>query len=205
MNDTMTVKEVALALGVDESTVRRHIKTIRENVGVENGKTTYINQVEASEIKKRIERSGRNDLCNVAEVKNVQTDLERKEIVFQAMQIMHEEIEILRAQNLELQPKAALADRVLISRDEISIKDAASVLNVPGIGQNNLFSMLRNLKLLDQKNMPYREYIDRGYFRVIEQPWPGRNGQTHINLKTLVTQKGLEYLSRILSRKEITA
>ncbi len=58
----MTVKEVAKALGVDESTVRHHIEDIRiysgKVAGVEQGKTTYMDEAEVTEIRYRIARSG---------------------------------------------------------------------------------------------------------------------------------------------------
>lgn len=54
------------------------------------------------------------------------------------------------------------------SKDAITIGDAAKVLNM-GVGRNRLFEILRNHKIFQNNNVPYQKYIDRGYFRVIEQ------------------------------------
>jgi phage antirepressor YoqD-like protein len=60
---------------------------------------------------------------------------------------------------------------------------------------------LREQKVLDGRNVPYREYEDRGYFRVIEQKWADSEGETHISLKTLAYQKGIEYIRRLVSQE----
>ncbi len=62
----MTVKEVAVALGVSDRTIQRHLKEMREeglsdNV-VARGEEAVLNEKEVTIIKARIERSGRTDL-----------------------------------------------------------------------------------------------------------------------------------------------
>jgi len=49
-----------------------------------------------------------------------------------------------------------------------------------------------------RNNRPYQEFIDRGYFRVIEQKWTTPEGETKISIKTLVYQKGLDFIRRQL-------
>jgi phage antirepressor YoqD-like protein len=203
---TMTVREVAGALDVEERTVQRHIRAIRANsdnvVGVAHGKTTHITEAEATEIKRRIERSGRNDLDNVVQAREATTDLEMMAKIAEVMAWTKQKISEYQAQIETMQPKAEFFDTVADSRDAISIRDAASVLNRKGLGQNNLFALLRSLSVLDGGNAPYREYIERGYFRVIEQTWTDRAGEPHVSTKTLVTQRGLQYLARLLPRAE---
>lgn len=99
-----------------------------------------------------------------------------------------------------LAPKAAFFDAVADSKDAIQIGDAAKVLNIPGIGRNKLFQVLRKKEILMRDNVPYQEYIDRGYFRVIEQKWTTPDGETRISIKTLVYQKGLDYIRRLLDK-----
>jgi len=102
-------------------------------------------------------------------------------------------------------PKVAFFDQVASSKDAIPMRDAASVLNIPGMGRNNLFRFLRDNKVLMEDNIPYREYQDRGYFRVIEQQWSDSEGETHISLKTLVYQKGLDYIRSLVMGQQRTA
>lgn len=103
----------------------------------------------------------------------------------------------LEAENKALLPKGEFFDTVAGSKDAIAIGDAAKVLNM-GIGRNKLFQILRANKVLMKDNIPYQEYIDRGYFRTIEQKWTTPEGETKINIKTLVYQKGLDYIRKVL-------
>lgn len=96
-------------------------------------------------------------------------------------------------------PKAEFFDQVASSKDAIQIGDAAKVLNISGIGRNRLFAILRDKGVLMQGNIPYQTYIDKGYFRTIEQKWTTKEGETRISIKTLVYQRGLDYIRRLLT------
>ena len=111
-----------------------------------------------------------------------------------------EQNEKLAAENAKLIPKAEFFDAVTDSRSAISIGEVAKVLDM-GIGQNKLFAYLREKKILDYHNIPYQEYIDRGYFRTVEQKYDVR-GEVRINIKTLVFQKGIDYIRRQLQKEE---
>ena len=111
-----------------------------------------------------------------------------------------EQNEKLAAENAKLIPKAEFFDAVTDSRSAISIGEVAKVLDM-GIGQNKLFAFLREKKILDYHNIPYQEYIDRGYFRTVEQKYDVR-GEVRINIKTLVFQKGIDYIRRQLQKEE---
>lgn len=104
-------------------------------------------------------------------------------------------------QILIMKPKAEFFDAVANSKDAIEIGQAAKVLNF-GKGRNTLFSILREEKILRDNNEPYQEYIDRGYFRTIEQKYAKPGGETHISIKTLVYQKGLSYIKGILDKRK---
>ena len=108
--------------------------------------------------------------------------------------------ELAEAEVAKLKPKAEFFDAVADSKDAIPIGDAAKVLNC-GIGRNRLFAFLREKGVLMTNNVPYQDYIDRGYFRVIEQKWTTPNGETRISIKTLVYQKGLNYIRNLLNPK----
>ena len=106
---------------------------------------------------------------------------------------MNEKIERLEKESLILKPKALFYDQVTGSNDTIDMQEVASVLNIEGLGRNKLFAFLRSKKILDSKNQPYRHYIDAGYFRVIESKYE-RLGEIKINLKTVVFQKGIDFI-----------
>lgn len=109
-----------------------------------------------------------------------------------------EQNEKLAAENAKLLPKAEFFDAVTDSKTAISIGEVAKVLDM-GIGQNKLFAFLREQKILDRQNIPYQEYIDRGYFRIVEQKYEV-HGEVRINIKTLVFQKGIDWIRKQLQK-----
>ena len=112
----------------------------------------------------------------------------------------YEEKQKALAQVTEMKPKAEFYDDVTGSTDTIDIGSVAKVLNIPNMGRNKLFSFLREKKVLNKRNKPYQEYVDKGYFRQIETSWE-HNGTTHINLKTVVFQKGVDYIRQLVLKK----
>ncbi|MFA5305958.1 MAG: phage antirepressor KilAC domain-containing protein [Candidatus Babeliales bacterium] len=100
-----------------------------------------------------------------------------------------------------MKPKAEFFDAVANSKDAIEMSQAAKVLNY-GKGRNVLFRILRSEGILRDNNEPYQEYVDRGYFRVVEQKYTKPDGTTCISIKTLVYQKGLDYIRKVLDRQK---
>ena len=100
-----------------------------------------------------------------------------------------------------MKPKEEFFDAVTDSKDAIPIADVAKDLGFKGIGRNNLFKILREERILQPNNIPYQEYIDRGYFRVVEQRYDKPYGEVGINIKTLVFQKGIDFIRKLLINK----
>jgi anti-repressor protein len=113
-----------------------------------------------------------------------------------------EQIESQKKQLAEAKPKVEFFDAVAGSNDAIEIGSVAKVLGIKGMGRNNLFAFLRDKKILMNNNQPYQTYVDRGYFRVLEQKFEKPNGETCINIKTLVYQSGVEFIRRQLQQDE---
>lgn len=109
-----------------------------------------------------------------------------------------EEAEKLQIENKEMKPKAEFFDAVADSKDAIELAHVAKMLNYPGIGRNKLFEILRQKNILDKNNIPYQKYVDKGYFRVIEQKYTVPDGEVRINIKTLVYQKSVDKIRKIL-------
>ena len=105
--------------------------------------------------------------------------------------------EQLKLENSQMKPKADFYDTVTDSETAIDMGQTAKVLNM-GIGRNYLFEFLRQQKVLMGNNVPYQSMIDAGYFRVIESTYTKPDGSSHINLKTVVYQKGVDYIRKLL-------
>ena len=101
----------------------------------------------------------------------------------------------------ELQPKAEFFDAVTGSSDAVDIGTVAKVLNM-GVGRNNLFELLRNEGVLMNNNQPFQRYVDSGCFRLIEQKYTKPDGSTHISIKTVVYQKGINYIRNLLLKNK---
>ena len=114
-----------------------------------------------------------------------------------AVLLAHKIIEDQKHLIEHLTPKAAFFDAVTDSKDAVDIGVVAKVLNC-GIGRNRLFDFLRNENILMSNNQPYQKYIDCGYFRVIESSYAKPDGSTHVSFKTVVYQKGVDFIRRRL-------
>lgn len=199
MSKNMTVKQVAEALGVADRTVRDNVARLYPGLA-RDGVTTYLSEEQVTAVKQAIERSGRNDLANVRQVAGATTELEMRQKAAEVMAWLMRDNEQLKARNTELEPKAAFFDQVSDSKTALQMRDVAAALNVPGWGRNKIFAFLRKQSVLDDRNVPYREFQDRGYFRVVEQSYVDKNGETHISLKTLVYQRGVDYIRKLIEK-----
>ena len=108
------------------------------------------------------------------------------EIARKTIEKMKNENSVLLEDNQRMKPKEEFFDAVAGSKDAIEIGKVAKVLNYPGVGRNKLFEILREKGILMKDNIPYQKYIDNGCFRTIEQKYSTPNGETRINIKTLV-------------------
>ena len=97
-----------------------------------------------------------------------------------------------------LKPKAELMEKIIDSGEKIDIGQTAKILGLP-FGRNTLFKKLRELGVFfKNRNEPKQEYIDRKYFELREQ-WIDRNNHDGFMIvKVLVTQKGLEFINKML-------
>ena len=98
-----------------------------------------------------------------------------------------------------MEPKAALFDKAMDSADALDMGEVVRVLQL-SYGRTTLFQILRDAEILTAKNIPYQRYreLQPPIFRVIENVFTGQDGMTHITSKTLVTQRGIDWLDRRL-------
>ena len=201
----VTTKELAELLGVDVSTVKKTVKRLEEGGDVLHHLTTdkYNNTVfifteeQATLIKQEIQKH--HNLSN-RQIDTVSTEAEVLANFTKAaydMKLLYEsKIAQLKNENMAMKPKVEFFDKVTGSADTHDMKEVAKLLNFKNIGRNTLFEILRDEGILDKNNQPYQKYVDAGYFRIIETKWEDRDGDTHINLKTVVFQKGVDFIRK---------
>lgn len=147
---------------------------------------TYVSQFEAME----------KQIKTQQQIKLPTTYLE----ALKALVTSEEEKALVTAENIELKetiqiqaPKAEAFDLLMCADKLYSFQEASDLLGFKGIGQNKLFKLLRERKALMDDNLPYRQYIENGYFEVIEYSFE-KYGKTYFKEKTLITTKGLKWI-----------
>ena len=215
-NQTVSARELHTKLGVgrDFST---WIKDRIEKYGFEEGKSYFVDLCNRSDgLSGKPRQEYLLTLTTAKEIAMVENNEEGRRIrqylikveeawnepsvvMARALQLADKQLKSKDARIAELEPKAAFYDQVADSKDAIEMRNVAAVLNIPNLGRNKLFAILKEKKILDDKNIPYRVYQDRGYFRVIEKPWYDKQGEVHIVFVTLTTQKGLEFIHRLVT------
>ncbi|MCK9532630.1 MAG: phage antirepressor KilAC domain-containing protein [Gammaproteobacteria bacterium] len=131
---------------------------------------------------------------------NIQPQFQIPQTLSQALLLASQQAEQIEQQKeiIAIQaPKVEFYDAVTGSKDTIDMGSVAKVLNKK-IGRNKLFEFLRENGVLMSNNIPYQKYVDSGHFRVIETKYTKPDGSTHIGLKTLIYQKGVNYINKLL-------
>jgi prophage antirepressor-like protein len=115
---------------------------------------------------------------------------------------------VIESKTLELQkaqeriaiqaPKADFADRVAGADKGVLLGNFAKTV---GIGPKKIFAILREMRILmkggNRHNLPFQQYLDQGYFEVIEKPYE-INGETRLAFSPTITGKGQQWLTHKL-------
>lgn len=221
--ETMTSKEIAEITGKQHSHIMRDIRTLLEqgvsesNFGLSSYKQDQPNggskDVPMYVLTKKgclILASGYDAVLR-EKIINRWEELEMKDkqkfqvptTFAEALRLAAEQQEKIEEQQklIEVQkPKAEFYDDVVDSKDAIDMQAVAKVINM-GMGRNKLFEFLRNNKVLMQNNQPYQSYVDMGWFRIIESKYTKPNGDICINLKTVVFQKGVDGIRKLIKQR----
>lgn len=221
--ETMTSKEIAEITGKQHSHIMRDIRTLLEqgvsesNFGLSSYKQDQPNggskDVPMYVLTKKgclILASGYDAVLREKIINRLE-ELEMKDkqkfqvptTFAEALRLAAEQQEKIEEQQklIEVQkPKAEFYDDVVDSKDAIDMQAVAKVINM-GMGRNKLFEFLRNNKVLMQNNQPYQSYVDMGWFRIIESKYTKPNGDICINLKTVVFQKGVDGIRKLIKQR----
>ena len=197
---TVTTKELAEVLGVDVTTVRKTVNRLEQGGEVlhyltkdKYGNDCFIyTEEQATLIKQEIQKH--HNLAS-RQIDNVSTDTEM-------MMNIQRDFAWLVQKNKELQAKADFYDCVTGSKDTVDMKECAKVINFRGWGRNKIFELLRQKSVLDRSNQPYQRYCDMQYFRIIESKYVLPTGEVKISLKTVVYQKGLDFIRKLIEKEE---
>lgn len=99
------------------------------------------------------------------------------------------------------QPLVEFANQVAGTDNLIDMNVMAKLAkaeNIP-VGRNRLFDRLKRMGVLMSNNLPYQQYIDRGYFAVKESVFEV-DGMKKTYQQTLVTGKGQRFVISLLRK-----
>ena len=207
--EVMTTAQVAERLHTSSKVILENARKCLPDKRIENGKPTLWNQEEVTLLLDWLKNHNGNHSSDLYfESKGaLSTDLTPALKIKKAMELMQEgyeeELAILRAKNeaqkkqlIEQQPKVETYNRIANSTGLKTMQEVAAELN---IGTNTLFATLRGLGILWRDrhgtNLPKREYIERGYFEVKEEPYK-KNGKDIVYSRIYTTAKGLLWLEK---------
>jgi phage antirepressor YoqD-like protein len=161
-----------------------------------NGVSTYLSETQVTEIKQK--------MLPTTQVVGSITDLEAAEMLlrsaehFKARFEQERELRIRTENKLAVaEPKAEVLDKITATSNDISVRELASILAIPHLGQNNLFEKLRREGYIDGMNRPYRQYVENGLMYEKEYYVPQLDA-TKRQLR--ITQKGVAYFAKKLGK-----
>lgn len=211
---TMSSREIA------ELTNKRHDNVLRVIRSLIDGQV-LVTQIEALKIEYRgqwfdyYELSKRDSLVVVARLSpeftaavvdrwqelEKQTQSQVPQSFAEALQLAANQAKELEEKNQALAiaaPKAEFADAIAGADKGVKLGQFAKAV---GLGPVTIFRVLRELKIFmsrgDSYNLPYQDYVERGYFTVKQGTYE-TNSQTRISHTALITGKGEIWLRKKL-------
>ena len=118
-----------------------------------------------------------------------------------------EQIEQLQLVQAEDKPYTDFGKSVNDTTDTVSIREFAQTYGRKGLGQNNLFKLLRDKKVLrknlENQNVPFQSYLDREYFFVKTNCFnevKDDKANDHITYQCRLTGKGQMWLNKMIPK-----
>lgn len=202
-----SIQQIAEHIGTSYDTVNNAVKRVFPEL-IKNGIKTELTEEQVTivleEIKNNQKTMEQLTFEAGSKVNATTTQMTPALKIKKAFELMQEgyeeELARLKDQIAVDAPKVAFFDQVTDSTDAVDMAEVAKVLNYSAIGRNKLFEILRCENILMGNNLPYQRFIDMGLFRVVESKFVTASGETHINMKTVVYQKGIDYIRQIINK-----
>jgi anti-repressor protein len=99
------------------------------------------------------------------------------------------------------EPKLRVLNKLLGTPHCVDLEMITLVIKYRNINPTELLKILRGHHVLDEANMPFQEYCDRRYFRIVEAKSTVGN-HTLTCHRTFVYQSGVSFIEKILKNHE---
>ena len=88
----------------------------------------------------------------------------------------------------------------LFSTIRKDLYDVPAILNIPGIGITEVLKVLRDNSVIDESNMPYQEYVDKGWFRVDTHSYVDKTAGTVIHKRVFCYKVAINQIRKMLDK-----
>lgn len=212
---TMTTAEVAQQLGTSAKVVLENAKKCLPNKKIENGKATYWTKAEITVLLDCMKNNSSNHASDlyVQSKGSLSTDLTPALKIKKAMELMQEgyeeELQILKAKNLEqakrlaiAEPKAKFVDDFCDSTNLFEIGSVGKELEPYGLGAQKIFDRLKVDGIIYEKTVDgvksyYAYFRYKQYFALRNNSFTKENGKRIAYQKLMLTAEGKKW---VLSR-----
>lgn len=109
-------------------------------------------------------------------------------------------IAILERNEQETKEARTYVKRALDSNVLKDLYDVPAILNIPGIGITEVLKVLRDNSVIDESNMPYQEYVDKGWFRVDTHSYVDKTAGTVIHKRVFCYKVAINQIRKMLDK-----
>ena len=109
-------------------------------------------------------------------------------------------IAILERNEQETKEARTYVKRALDSNVLKDLFDVPAILNISGIGITEVLKVLRDNAIIDESNMPYQEYVDKGWFRVDTHSYVDKSAGTVIHKRVFCYKVAINQIRRMLDK-----
>lgn len=146
------------------------------------------------EILPEIRKRGRYD------VKSITGNAEAAVAFLDSYNEFQTRISILERNERETREVKAYVKRALDSNALRDLCDVPAILAIPGISLSDILKVLRDNNVLDANNIPFEEYIDKGWFRVDEHTYNDKLGGRKTNTRVFCYKTAINQIRRMLDK-----
>lgn len=198
---SITTKELAEQLGTDKKVIIENARKYLPNKIFEQGKQTFWSKAEVTVLIDGMKNNNSNQYREKGSVTGAVTDISTELTpalkIKKAFDLMREgyeeELAILKAKNLEMQPKAIAFDE-FVSRDKFcNFRDGANYLH---ISQTEFMNILKSKYIYKNGVGEYRCYGEYSQYFTLRPFTVGDNTKQQL----MLTIKGLDYFKSKLSK-----
>ena len=142
----------------------------------------------------QIRKYGRYDLKSITE--NNETAM----AFLESYNEFQTRIAILERNEQETKEARTYVKRALDYNVLKDLYDVPAILNIPGIGITEVLKVLRDNSVIDESNMPYQEYVDKGWFRVDTHSYVDKTAGTVIHKRVFCYKVAINQIRKMLDK-----